>query len=202
MDNEIIKRIKSGDERAFEELVTQYEKTVYSISFRILGNNDNALDVSQDVFLKIYRSINTFRAESRLSTWIYRITVNMCMDYIRKLKRHKTVSLNQGDESEQAAELDIEDDSPTPEQYLDRQVNIQMLHRAIVKLSKEHKAVIVLRDIQGFSYSEISEILSCNEGTVKSRISRARERLRTILLHDGNFDLSQPSYLHRKEEEI
>jgi RNA polymerase sigma-70 factor (ECF subfamily) len=202
MDTELVEKIKSGDQRAFEQLVTQYEKTVYSISLRILGNNDTALDASQDVFLKIYRSINTFRAESRLSTWIYRITVNMCMDYIRKNERHKALSLNQGEDGEPGLEFNIADTNPTPDQHLDICETKEMMRQAIEKLSKDHKAVIVLRDIQGYSYSEIADILSCSEGTVKSRINRARERLRTILVHDWNFKSEHSSYLNRKGEEI
>ena len=184
-ENELIKKAQKGSEEAFEEIVRIYEKKVYSIALRMTGNQEDAYDAAQEVFIKIYSFLPSFKWESNFYTWVYRITVNKCIDMTRKQKRHKVISID-GDGDETPA-MDLPDESMSPDSSYTRKEMLKEVEKAIEKLSDEHKTVIVLRDIKGMSYAEIADIVGVNEGTVKSRISRARDRLREILTKKGNF---------------
>lgn len=180
----LVRKAQNGDMRAFEQLVEQYYPRIYNIALGIMGTQDMAEDASQNALIKMYRSVGSFKFQSKFSTWVYRITTNVCMDELRKNKRKASVSmedLNQGG-------VDIKDTAETPEDSLIADERGQILHRGIASLKSDHKQIIVLRDINGFSYSEIAEILKCSEGTVKSRISRAREALKNILISSGYFN--------------
>jgi RNA polymerase sigma-70 factor (ECF subfamily) len=182
----LIKRIKKGDTEAFDQLVRNYEKKVYNTALRYCKNPDDAFDISQDVFLRVYRYIYDFKGESTFSTWIYRITVNLCTDYIRKGQNNKTIPLYAGDEDDEY-ELPLPDDAPTPEERYETKEKIEYLKKAIDSLPDDHREIIVMRDINGLQYEEIARALEINIGTVKSRISRARDKLKSILEQNGNF---------------
>lgn len=190
MNEEIlVAKAKKGDRMAFEELMDGYFKRIYSIAYRMSGNADDASDMTQEVMLKLYRNIKSFGGKSRFSTWVYRVATNTCLDELKKLRRHTSYSIDSELEtSDGSMTVEIEDDSPTPEQKAENSELKALVAKALNKLGDEHRAVLVLRDIQGLSYDEIAKILACSEGTVKSRISRARANLKKILEKDFAFD--------------
>ena len=173
----LIKRAQKKDSAALEALIYAYEKRVYNISYRYMGNEADAWDMAQESLIKIYQNISSFRGNSAFSSWVYRLTVNTCLDGLRKRKK-APVSLDRSLEDG----ISCKDKStPTPEEHAlstERSADIQ---RAINKLSDDHKSVIVLRHIAGLSYEEISSCLGVSIGTVKSRISRGRDKLKSLL---------------------
>lgn len=173
---QLIKGAKNGEQYCFEQLILTYEKQVYNIAFQYLKNQESAKDVSQEIFIKVYKSINKFNEKSKFSTWLYRITVNTCLDHIRKNKHIVTEVSYQIDENR-----DINSDNLNPEAEILNKEKKEILYNSINQLKKEYKTFIILRDIQGFSYKEISNITQTSIGTVKSSLSRAREKLKTML---------------------
>lgn len=175
---ELVKRLKKGDRDTFNIFVKEYENKIINIAYGILSDKEEALDASQEVFIRIYKNISSFKGNSSLSTWVYRITVNICKDYLRKRQRSaKTISID-STSNEDIEIKEIPDTALTPEQSSE-QTELQLIVRqAIDTLSEEYKTVIILCDIQGLSYDKISELLHCPVGTVKSRINRARQALR------------------------
>ncbi len=175
----IIKRAQKGDEAALEELIYGYEKRVYNTAYRFMGNEADAFDMAQESLIKIYKRLSSFKRQSSFASWVYRITVNTCLDGLRKRKK-APVSIESSIENGAS----YEDKSiVTPEEYtlsIEKRENIQS---AINTLSDEHKSVIILRDVNGFSYEEISGLLDISIGTVKSRINRGREKLKALLVN-------------------
>lgn len=187
----LIKRSKSGDVEAFEQLIFDYQKKAYNIALRIMGNQEDAKDMCQEAFIRIFKSIEGFKEQSSFSTWMYRIITNVCLDEIRKKKKNETLSIDstfETQDGEMHFETPSEDD--TPEEAYVRNEKKNIILKAINELSEEYKTTIVLRDIQGFSYEEIANILCCSIGTVKSRINRGRnilkDKLKTALELSGN----------------
>lgn len=178
---QLIKKAQKGDVRAFEQVVEQYYIKIYNIALGYMGNPHDAEDAAQDALIKIHNAIGGFRFKSKFSTWVYRITVNACTDRIRKKKTAGSVS------SEELGEADLGADDRTPEAYAMKKEAVSVLRKAVSSLKEEHKTVIVLRDINGFSYDEIAKLTGCSVGTVKSRISRARTALKDALIEDGYF---------------
>ena len=180
----LIKRAAEGDKEAFGELVRLYERLVYNTVKSRVGNDTDALDIFQDVFIKIWRSVGKYRGECRFATWVYRICVNACLDFLRHSKftvteAYPTYIDKDGDES--SVELADESTSADPQRAAERNETAAMVRRAIAKLPNEQREVIILRDIQGYSYDDISDMLGLEIGTVKSRINRARSKLRELL---------------------
>lgn len=194
MDNEaqIIEKICSGDSAAFEQFMHAYEKKVYTMALRMTGSAEDAFDLSQEIFLRVYRSIGLFRMESSLSTWIYRLSSNACIDYLRRRKKHPELPLVSEQDDGDSCENDIADSRFSPESEYDKTELREQLSRAILRLSAEHRQVVVLRDINGLSYAEIADSLDLEEGTVKSRLFRAREQLRRLMT-SGNIPERQAS---------
>lgn len=175
----LVERAQSGDLDAFEQIVQAYQTKVYNIALSITGNHHDADDAAQDVFVKVYRSIGAFSFHAQFSTWLYRVATNVCLDYLRRRKRAGTVTLDADDED--APQMQVADDAPTPELVMEEKETVRLVRQAISKLSDEHKKVIVLRDLSGLSYDEIAAIEQCSVGTVKSRINRARQNLKKLL---------------------
>ena len=178
----LLENAKAGDVAAFEELIEGYQKKIFNLAYRIIGNYDDAADMAQEALIRIFRSIASFKEQSSFSTWIYRITTNVCLDEIRKRKNKKVVSLDEeirmedGEIKRQFMSDDIQPDAAAEQKELRTMVN-----NAINSLPEDQRIVITLRDIQGLSYDEISTVLDCPSGTVKSRINRARQALKNIL---------------------
>ncbi len=174
-DNELwlIEQSRKGNVDAFEELIKDYKKSAYNIALRVLRNVEDAEDVSQEALIKVFKSIQNFNMQSTFKVWMYRIVVNACLDF----KRKKTIDAYSIDEAVNF----VGSDANNPDAMIDNNYNSKVVSDAVNKLEDEFKTIIILRDIQGFSYKEISDILSCNLGTVKSRISRARKTLKEII---------------------
>lgn len=182
-DNELmlIKRSQNGDIDAFEELIKDYKKVAYNIALRVLCNKEDAEDISQEALVKVYKNINSFNMQSTFKVWLYRIVMNTCFDFKRK-KKIITYSIDKPIESEENEFApDIPDNSSNPDIIIQNKLESQILYESIDKLDEDFKTVIVLRDLQNLSYKEIANILSCNEGTVKSRLNRARNKLKDIV---------------------
>ena len=172
-DRELVLKCQSGEKSAFQELVSRYQQKVYMVILGLLHNRDDALEVAQETFLRAYRKVGGFQGDSSFYTWIYRIAVNLAIDAQRKQKRNPLDFRDSMDgvlESQDEAARD-----PFAEVH-DRELR-ENLVKAINDLTPEHKAVIVLRTIEGLSYKDIGEILGCSEGTVMSRLHYARKKL-------------------------
>ena len=188
-ENKLVNKAVKGDNSAFEALMEKHMGIIYNIALRMAANQDDAEDMTQEIMIKIFRSLGSFKGNSKFSTWIYRVAVNTCLDELKKKKNKKHLSLDaeiSGDDGEN--QIEIKDDSPSPEKIAEQNELRDMVAAAVKLLSDEHRAVIVLRDIRGMSYSEIAGILGCSDGTVKSRISRARAQLKMILEKEYNFN--------------
>lgn len=184
-EGELVTRSQQGDLDAFEDLVARYERKVYTIAYRFMGNHEDASDLAQEAFLKAYQSINKFRGDSSFATWISRIVVNVCKDELRKNKRNLQISLDEQVWLEEGTvEKQVKDTRPTPEQIYEQNELKDYLQSLISGLTPEYRMVIVLRDIQGYSYEEIAQILDCSLGTVKSRLNRARKLLREKIISE------------------
>ena len=186
-EKKIIEKVLGGDANAFEELVLRYEKTVYNLALRMVGDRDDAFDMTQEAFIKAYGSLSSFRGDSKFSVWIYRITTNVCLDFLRSKSRKQQVSLTVSDDDDEDAQLDIPDPSSAPEQQLIKKISMQSVEEGLKTLPDKQRQILVMRELCGMSYAEIGKALSLEEGTVKSRIFRARKRLCTFLLDSGNI---------------
>lgn len=187
-ERRLVRRLKQKDERAFQELVELYQDRVFSLVYRMLGNRQEAEDVAQEVFLSVYRAMNRFRGDSRLYTWIYRIAVNACKNRLkylqgRHLDRRETIeeSKMRGDGEDQHARVVLHSPVPGPEAMAQGNRLQQAIARELAQLDPDHRQVLVLRDIQGLSYEDIAKITGLPEGTVKSRLHRARIALKSRL---------------------
>jgi len=181
----LIKKSKDGDIEAFETLISNYDKKAYNIAYRMMGNEEDAKDMAQEAMLRVYRSIKEFKEQSSFSTWLYRIVTNVCLDELRKKKKQNSVSLDSTIETDDGEmRLEVCSDRETPENAYERLEQRELIAEAIKQLSEEYRSVIILRDVQGFSYEEIAYMLNCSLGTIKSRINRARNTLRNKLRKD------------------
>ncbi len=181
-ENNLIEKCKNGDIDAFEVLIKKYKETAYNIALKILRNSEDAMDVSQEALIKVYKYMNHFNQRASFSTWLYKIVMNTCLDFIKKNK-NKTYSFNEI--------VDKKDYQHTPEEALDRKIKIEAVQKAINRLSPNFRNVIILRDIHGFSYDEIANMTNCSLGTVKSRIKRGREQLKNFIKEDRNDEENQ-----------
>ena len=163
-----------GDAAAFNSLMGMHERRMYAVALRMCGNAEDAQDCLQEAMLRVYRAISGFKGQSSFSTWLYRITMNTCLDELRKRKNRPSTSL---DGLVDAGWSPV-DAGETPERHTLRREVRQTLQAMISELPEDMRAAVVLRDIQGYTYDEIAEMLDTNVGTIKSRISRGRERLR------------------------
>ena len=194
-EKEIIEKVLGGDVNAFEELVLRYEKTVYNLALRMVSDRDDAFDMTQEAFIKAYNSLPSFRGDSKFSVWLYRITTNICLDFLRSKKRRPQVSLTARDDEDEDVQLDIPDPAADPEGQLIKKLGMQSLSEGLKLLPDKQRQILVMRELGGMSYAEIGAALSLEEGTVKSRIFRARKRLCAYLIKRGNI----PDELASKE---
>lgn len=181
----LLQRAKDGDQAAFGELVTLYEKKVYALTLRMCKHPEDAAEASQEAFLAAWQGLKFFRGDASFSTWLYRLASNACVDLLRRESRHRTAagpSLN-----DEEVYLDVADSAPSPHAIAESNELKQQIEEGLRALSPEHREVLVLREIHQLSYDEIAQTLSLDSGTVKSRISRGRKQLRNFLLKSGNF---------------
>lgn len=175
-EDELIRGSKEGDLDSFNKLVEGYQKMVYNLALRMLGDSHAAEDATQDAFLSAWRSIGSFRG-GNFRAWLWRITANVCRDHFRKLRRHPSTSL-------EAMLLEPEglSSSESPEDYVLRREMGEQIQKGLASLPLEQRLTVILCDIQGLSYEEIAQVMGCSLGTVRSRLSRGRAQLRDYLV--------------------
>lgn len=173
MENERIDRAARGSAEAFEELMGAYEKKIYALCLRMMGNAQDGEDAAQDAMLKIWQKIGQYRGECAFSTWVYRVTASSCMDAIRKRSKRMQPSLE--DMKEQGFEP--ADEADTPEECVEKREQKEEIQRAISSVPEEMRSVFLLRDVHGLSVEETADALQIAKGTVKSRLARAREKI-------------------------
>lgn len=182
-EERLISHAVAGDSAAFSELMTLHERRMYAVALRICANREDAQDCLQDAMLRIYRSLGSFKGQSSFSTWVYRITMNTCLDELRRRKSRNATSLDNLLDNGWSPS----DDDNAPEKHALASEQRRVIDRAIAELPEDMRSAVVLRDVQGFSYDEIAEMLEANIGTIKSRISRGREKLRLILRENAEL---------------
>jgi RNA polymerase sigma-70 factor (ECF subfamily) len=177
-DDELVRRLRAGEETAYEILLARFQQPVYNLAFRLLNDSSDASDVVQEVFLKVFRNVGYFRRQSSLKTWIYRITVNEAHNQRRWFFRHRSREVGLDDEPEATRTQAVADSARSPFDYaFDREKQL-MIENALARINPLFREVVVLRDIEDLSYEEIADVLQISLGTVKSRIMRGREALR------------------------
>lgn len=186
-ERELVQQAKAGDREAFAGLVFAYEGKIYNLALRYLGSREDAMDASQEVFLRVFRFLPGFQEESGFSTWIYRIGVNVCKDMLHRRLKRAEQPLEVPDEEDEGRPVDVPDLRYDPERIMEGVELRQALSDAILALPEQQREIIILRDIRGLSYEEIALALALEAGTVKSRLFRARENLRKKLLQNGNI---------------
>ncbi len=194
-----IARTLKGDAEAFAPLVRAYEPGIYGLCFRMARNTEDAQDLTQEIFLRAYRALGSFRGESRFSVWLYRLGHNVCLDFLRRRKRQWEVSLTQTDEDGQEQELEIPDGRYEPDALLARAELRRAVRQGLMALPEDQRRILLLREIGGLRYDEIAAVLELEEGTVKSRIFRARKKLCEVLRKQGNIFEDMPS---KKAKEV
>jgi RNA polymerase sigma-70 factor (ECF subfamily) len=179
-DFQLVEAFRRGDEKAFEELVRRYQRQVANIIYLTLGNRDEIEDLTQEVFIRVYKSLARFEHDASVYSWIYRITVNLCIDEIRRKKIKRTLSLQWFTDYKLEQERKFKEKT-TPADNVLSEERRQMVREALLKLSPLHRTVIVLREYEDLSYEDIAKTLNISTQAVKSRIFRAREELRKML---------------------
>lgn len=184
-EKDLIQRCKSGDRKAFDQLVIRYQERIFATAYRLLGNYEEARDTVQDAFIKAYQGIEGFREEANFYTWIYRIVMRLCYYKLRSKKYLQTLRTQSLDELRKTEEgylpRQIAITKETPHQILIRKETQQAVRGVISTLTEKYYQVIVLRDLENLSYKKIAKILSCPVGTVRSRLAKARELLKRKL---------------------
>jgi RNA polymerase sigma-70 factor (ECF subfamily) len=181
----VIENCKAGDEKAFAEIVLHRQKKVFNIAYRMLGNSEEAKDLAQEVFISVYESIKDLKEEIKFDAWLTQITLNHCRNRWKYLKRRQyfnSDSLDDPIETEDGSvPRAIYDPSDNPEVLLEKKMVQQLIQRGLLKLKEDQRELLVLRDLQGYSYEEMGETLGLPEGTIKSKLHRARMDLKEVL---------------------
>jgi RNA polymerase sigma-70 factor (ECF subfamily) len=178
-ERQLVRRLRARDEAAFRELVTEHRDRVYNLTLRMLGNRAEAEDVSQEIFITVFKTIDSFREEAKFSTWLYRVAVNHCKNKIKYLARRHERDRDELDETNEGrATAAVDPPLPRPDRALEGVQLDKILQAAIATLDEDHRVVVVLRDVEDLSIEEICEITGLPDGTVKSRLHRARLALR------------------------
>ena len=175
-------RLQANEDTAYDELVRTYNASIFHVAYRMLGDGGEAADVVQDIFLKVFRNIGGFKGEAALKTWIFKIAFSEIFNRLRWWKRRRHFSTVSLDDDHNGSGYHVTDSKPTPEEALESKEQEKAIQKALSTLSGDHRSIIVLRDIEGFSYNEIADVLGVSIGTVKSRIARARADLKRSLM--------------------
>jgi RNA polymerase sigma-70 factor (ECF subfamily) len=183
-DQSLVAACRLGDRQAFKSLMQRYQRKVYSVAYGFLRNQEDALDVVQESFIKVHRYLGNFEGNSSFYTWLYRIVTNLCIDHIRKNKRHRELEFDDGlrhdgeDGGMAALPLSSLGD---PAQVLQRREILDAVQDGLQYLSDKHRAVIIMRELQGMSYEEMAQAMKCSKGTIMSRLFHARRNMQKLL---------------------
>jgi len=183
-DQSLVAACRLGDRQAFKSLMQRYQRKVYSVAYGFLRNQEDALDVVQESFIKVHRYLGNFEGNSSFYTWLYRIVTNLCIDHIRKNKRHRELEFDDGlrhdgeDGAVSALPLSSLGD---PAQVLQRREILDAVQDGLQYLSDKHRAVIIMRELQGMSYEEMAQAMKCSKGTIMSRLFHARRNMQKLL---------------------
>ncbi len=185
IQREVIESCKAGDEKAFAEIVSHRQKKVFNIAYRMLGNLEEAKDLAQEVFISVFESIKDLKEEVKFDAWLTQITLNHCRNRWKYLKRRQYFNSDSLDDPIETEEGNMPrafcDPSDNPETLYEKKMIQQFIQRALLKLKEDQRELVVLRDLQGFSYEEMGELVDLPEGTIKSKLHRARMDLKEIL---------------------
>jgi RNA polymerase sigma-70 factor (ECF subfamily) len=183
-DRQLVDAAKRGDVGAFRQLVTRHQRRAYAVALGMVHDPDDARDVCQEAFLKVHKNLATFEGEAQFFTWLYRIVMNLCIDHLRK-KRGQQVEFDetQGAQSEadEAGIAPVRTGFDPARALADKELRAQIL-RALEKLSPAHRAVLVMREVDGLSYQEMADTMECSIGTIMSRLFHARKKMQTLLI--------------------
>ncbi len=186
-DNVLVEKSKNGDSVAIERLIVRYQDRIFNVIYKICGNYDDAAELTQETFVKFIEKVKSFRGQSAFYTWLFRIAVNLTLNYCRRQVTISTRSLdetmgpNRDDARRSLGRFLVDDTGMDPVSVVSSNEMIELLRQAMRELSEDHRAVVILRDIEQMSYDQIGDVLGIEIGTVKSRLSRARSNLREIL---------------------
>jgi RNA polymerase sigma factor (sigma-70 family) len=181
-DRALVRRAKQGDMRAYDELVRRYQERIYATVYHMTGNHEDANDLAQEAFIKAYQALRSFKGDSSLFTWVYRIAVNKTINFLKQRKNRTHLSLNDLDlNAEHDPDLVALISDKTPRREAGLSELQEKLNGALQKLSESHRLVVTLHDVQGLSHEEIGRIMDCNVGTVRSRLFYARQQLQAYL---------------------
>jgi len=185
-DAVLVERCRNGDTAAMERLILKYQNRIYNLILKMCGNANDAAELTQDTFVKVIENLDKFAGRSSFYTWVFRIAVNLTLNYCQKCSRIGYRSLDAEDANNWQARAQLkqylsDESSPDPSVTAQNKELLQCVTKALTELDEDHRAIITLRDIEGMSYAQIADVLNVELGTVKSRLSRARNNLRTIL---------------------
>jgi len=181
-DRALVRRAKSGDLAAYDELVHRYQERIYATLYHMTANHEDANDLAQEAFIKAYHSLRSFKGDSTFFTWVYRIAVNRTINFLKQRKHKTHLSLNDLDfNAEHDPDLVALISDRTPRREASLTELQEKLNAAMLQLSDTHRLVVALHDVQGLSHEEISRIMDCNVGTVRSRLFYARQQLQSLL---------------------
>ena len=182
-DEELMHKIKGGDMQAFDLLAKRWERRLFNLIHKIIGDVETSKDIRQEVLLRVYQSAKRYRSNSHFKTWLYRVAINSSISELRKLKRRRTLPLAMAYDNgeEQPLENALPDPNPQPDEIMQREEMTKYIQGALQRLPDEQRVVVVLRHYEGLKFQQIAYILNCPLGTVKSRMRHGLERLRTIL---------------------
>jgi RNA polymerase sigma-70 factor (ECF subfamily) len=196
-EKNLVEKSAEGDIDAFETLIQSHQKKVYNIALRMTKNPEDAQELSQDAFVRAFIAIKKFRGDSSFATWLYRITMNVCTDFLRKRNKASVISIEQSVyESQQTMQL--ADNEPGPDEISEKNQLKKLVKEAMDLLPPEHRQVLILRDLLDMTYKDIANTLSINEGTIKSRINRARENLKKVITSRSELFQDYVVKLNRK----
>lgn len=189
-EKKLVEQARQGSQDAFRVLVEQNHKKIYNLAYRMTGNAEDALDVSQEAFFKAWQALPNFKGESAFSTWLYRLASNAAIDLLRRENRKPKTSLTSDySQEEEGAEIQVPDERTSPEKVLEQKELSRAVEKGLGLLSVEHRQVLVMRELSGLSYQEIATTLELDLGTVKSRIARGRGILKKFLQKEGQEPL-------------
>lgn len=192
-EQELVARARAGDQDAFEQLVLDNQKRIYTLCLRMTGDPEDGQDLAQEAFLNAWRGLPGFKGDSSFATWVYRLAGNACLDFLRRKKRRQGVEGGPSMDDEESGWAEPADPRQDPEGETLRRELKQVVEEGLAALPDHHRQVLVMRELSGLSYQEIGQALQLDLGTVKSRIARARLALKKYLEKNGNLSVPPPS---------